>query len=142
MLVTLLGRVMLLRLLQAWNALLPMLVTLLGIVMLSRLLQPMNALLPMLVTLLGIMVFLHPAIRVFVAVSIIALQLSRLSYTLFFWSTIKVSRLLQYSNAPFPMLVTLFGIVMLARLLQYSNAPLPMLVTLLGISMLASLLQS
>ena len=34
---------------------------------------------PMLVTLLGIIVFLHPAINVFVAVFIIALQLSRLS---------------------------------------------------------------
>jgi hypothetical protein len=39
------------------------------------------------------------------------------------------------------MLVTPLPIVTLARLLQYSNAPLPMLVTLLGIVMLVRLLQ-
>ena len=53
-----------------------MLVTLLGMHMEVRL-QPPKALPPMLVTLLGITVFLQPVINVFVAVSIIALQLSR-----------------------------------------------------------------
>ena len=43
MLVTLLGIVMLVRLMQPLNALSPMLVTLFGIVTLVRLLQPSNA---------------------------------------------------------------------------------------------------
>ena len=42
----------------------------------------------MLVTELGIIVFLHPTIKEFVAVSIIALQLSRESYIVFSLSTI------------------------------------------------------
>ena len=50
-------------------------------------------------------------------------------------------RLLQPSNAPSPMLVTLLPIVMLVRLLQIANAPYPTLVTLLGIVMLVRLLQ-
>ena len=54
MLVTLFGIVMLVRLPQLENALLPMLVTLFGIVMLVRLPQSENALLPILVTLSGI----------------------------------------------------------------------------------------
>ena len=53
-----------------------MLVTLLGIVIEVRLLQPEKAHCPILVTLLGIAVFLHPRIKEFVAFSIIALQLS------------------------------------------------------------------
>jgi len=39
----------------------------------------------------------------------------------------------QPENAPYPMLVTLSGIVMLVRPLQSPNAHSPMLVTLLGI---------
>ena len=42
-------------------------------------------------------------------------------------------KLLQFSNVPKPILVTLFGIVMLVRLLQLLNASLPMLVTPIGI---------
>jgi hypothetical protein len=57
-----------------------MLITLLGSVIDVRSLQPEKAFLPMLVTLLGMVVFLHPAINVFEAVSIMALQLSRESY--------------------------------------------------------------
>ena len=53
MLVTLLGIVTLVRLVQNSNASLPMLVTLLGIVTLVRLVQTSNAWSPMLVTLLG-----------------------------------------------------------------------------------------
>ena len=56
-----------------------MLVTLFGIVIKVRKEQPEKAPLPMTVTLLGIIVFLQPAISVLVAVSIIALQFSRLS---------------------------------------------------------------
>ena len=54
MLVTLLGIVMLVKLLQSPNAPLPMLVTLLGIVMLVKLLQLLNTPSAMLVTLFGI----------------------------------------------------------------------------------------
>ena len=57
-----------------------MLVTLLGITTEVKLEQYRKALDPMLVTLLGIVVLLHPAINVFVWVSIIALQLSLESY--------------------------------------------------------------
>jgi hypothetical protein len=60
------------------NASCSILVTLLGMMM-EVIEHPQKALPPMLVTLLGIIVFWQPAIRVFVAVSIIALQLSRLS---------------------------------------------------------------
>ena len=77
MLVTLFGMVMEVRLVQPRKALLPMLVTLFGMVTEVRPLQPEKAEPPMLVTLPGMVVFLQPAIRVFVAVSIMALQLSR-----------------------------------------------------------------
>ena len=70
-----------------------MLVTLLGMVTEVRLVQSSKALLPMLVTLLGIMVFLQPTISVFDAVSIIALQLLRESYTVFPDSTTMEVRL-------------------------------------------------
>ena len=77
MLVTLEGITTEVKPLQPENALLLMLVTLEGIWMEVKPLQPWNAPPPMLVTLLGIMVFLHPAINAFEAVSIIALQLFR-----------------------------------------------------------------
>ena len=48
----------------------------------------------------------------------------------------------QLSNADSPMLVTLLGIVMSVKLLQPENAPFPMLVTLPGIVMSVKLLQS
>ena len=76
-LVTLFGIVMEVRAEQPENALDPMLVTLFGIVMEVRAEQPENAPSPMLATLLGITVFLHPASKVFVSVTIIALQLFR-----------------------------------------------------------------
>ena len=114
-----------------------MLVTLFGIVMLARPSQLLKAKPPMLVTLLGMVVFLQPAISVFVAVSIIALQPLRLSYTVLPLSTFMLARLRQSLNAWYPMLVTLFGMVMLARLVQLVNAWYPMLVTLFGIVMLA-----
>ena len=87
-----------------------MLVTLLGIDIEVRPEQPKKALFPILATLLGIIVFLHPAIKVFVAVSIIALQLSRESYIELLSSTIIEVRPLQELNALLPMLVTLLGI--------------------------------
>ena len=54
-----------------------MLVTELGMDMLVRLEHLLNASLPMLVTELGMTVFLQPDTNLFVAVSIIALQLFR-----------------------------------------------------------------
>ena len=64
---------------QPAKAPLPILVTPSGIVIESREEQPPKATLSILVTELGITVLLQPTIRVFVAISIIALQLSRLS---------------------------------------------------------------
>ncbi len=60
-----------------------MLVTPAGMFIDVRPLQPPKALLPMLVTLAGMMVFLHPKTRLLSLVLIMALQLLRLSYTLF-----------------------------------------------------------
>ena len=79
MLVTLLGIVTEEREEQPKKALPPMLVTLLGIVIEVRERHFWKAEFPMLVTLFGMTVFWQLIIRVFVAVSIIALQLSRLS---------------------------------------------------------------
>ena len=83
-----------------------------------KLVQPWKALSPMLVTLLGMTVPWQPAINVFVAVSIIALQLFRLSYFVLPFSTTMEVKLLQPAKAPFPMLVTLLGMVMDVKLLQ------------------------
>ena len=71
---------MLVKLEQPENVSPPILVTLLGISMLVKLVQPKNAESPILVTLLGIIVFWQPVIRVFDAVSIIALHPFRESY--------------------------------------------------------------
>ena len=60
-----------------------MLTTLLGIVMLVRPVQQSKALFSILVTPLGIIEFLQPKSNVFVAVKIIALQLSRESKYVF-----------------------------------------------------------
>ena len=66
--------------------------------------------------------FLQPSTKVFVAVSIIALQLSRLSYfALLASTTIEVSDL-QYWKAPYPILVMLLGIVIEAREVQSEKA--------------------
>jgi len=100
-----------------------------------RLLQPAKATIPMLVTLEGIIVFLHPATNVLVAVSMMALQLFRESYTLFAASTWMAVKLLQPQNAASPMLVTLEGMVMEVRPLQSWKALFPMLVTDFGMLM-------
>ena len=93
----------------------------------------------MLVTEFGITVLMHPAISVFVIVSIIALQLSRESYFVFPDSTSIVARLEQFSNTlPF-ILATEFGIETLVRSEQPENAELPMLVTELGMVTLVKL---
>ena len=72
----------------------------------------------MLVTLLGTTEFSQPIIRVLVAVSIIALQFSRLSYIGFPDSTVIASKPVHSQKASSPMLVTLLGIVTDAKLLQ------------------------
>jgi hypothetical protein len=95
MLVTLLGMVTDVRPLQPWKAEIPMVVTLLGMVIDVRPEQFMKADLPMLVTLLGIVVLLQPRIRVFVDVSIRALQLSLELYCGFSLSTVIEVRPLQ-----------------------------------------------
>ena len=95
-----------------------MLVTLLGMVTLVKPVQPEKALSPMLVTLLGIIVVLQPDIRVLVAVSIMALQLSRLSYLVLPDSTLMFVKLVQPEKALYPMLVTLLGMVMLVNPVQ------------------------
>ena len=86
----------------------------------------------MLVTELGMMVDWHPAIRVLEAVSIMALQFSRESYTVFPLSTTIEVRAEQRSNADPPMLVTELGMVMEVREEQPANASYSMLVTELG----------
>ena len=70
-----------------------------------------NASSPMLVTLFGMKEFLQPSFIVLVAVSMIALQLSRESYTEFPLSTMMVLKLEQPAKENDPMLVTLFGMV-------------------------------
>ena len=87
----------------------------------------------MVVTLLGIVLLPQPINRVLVAVSIIALQLSRLSYVVLPSSTTIEVREEQPEKVPYPMLVTLLEIVMEVREEQSRKAQSLMLVTLLGI---------
>lgn len=88
-----------------------MLITELGIVIDVKLEQRLNALSPMLVMELGITVFLQPAIRVFVAVSIMALQLFLLSYFALPSSTEIDVKPEQLPKASFAILVTELGMV-------------------------------
>ena len=76
----------------------------------------------MFVTEFGIIVFLHPKNKVFVFVSIIALQLSRESYFVFPDSTSIDVRPEQPEKAGLLMLVTELGMVTLVRPEQSSNA--------------------
>ena len=110
-------------------------------VTLVRPLQPANALPPIEVTELGIIVFLHPLINVFVAVSIMALQFSRELYTELPLSTFMLVKPLQLENAPVPIEVTELGMVTLVRPLQLRNAPSPIEVTELGMVTLVKPLQ-
>jgi len=71
---------------------------------------------------LRITVFLHPNINVFVAVSIIALQLSLLSYLGFKESTTILVKLEQLLKAESPIVVTLSGIVILVKFIQLLKA--------------------
>ena len=87
----------------------------------------------MLVTEFGMIVLWHPTTSVLVAVSIMALQLLRLSYARLLESTAMDVRPLQPKKAWSPMLVTELGMVTEVRPLQQVKAKLPMLVTELGI---------
>ena len=90
---------------------------------------------PILVTLSGIMVFWQPRISVLVAVWIIALHCSRLSYTVLPSATTIEVREEQCQKALFTILVTPSGITMEVREEQPSKACFPILVTLSGITM-------
>ena len=74
-------------------------------------LQPEKAYSPIEVTELGMIVLLHPAISVFVEVSIIALQLSRESYFVFPLSTTIEVKPEQPEMAARPIEVTELGMV-------------------------------
>ena len=100
--------------------------------------QYQNADSPMVVIVLGIIVFLHPATRVLVAVSTIALQLSRLSYIGLPFSTMIVPNDGHPDSTPASMFVTPLGIVIEARELQCQKTRSPIVVTLSGIAIEAN----
>ena len=118
---------------QLVNADSPIVVTEFGIVILVSA-QPRNANSPMLVTLLGITEFLHPETKVLVSVSMMALQLSRLSYTGLPCSMFMLVRFGHASKAVFLMYVTEEGMVMLV-MPELLKAKFSMLSTAFGIAM-------
>ena len=87
-----------------------MLVTLLGIVTEVKPEQPEKAYSPIFVTVFGMLVFLIPQINVFVDVSIIALQLFRLSNMGLLSATVIDMRSGQLEKLPPPMYLTSCGI--------------------------------
>ena len=96
---------------QRENTLRPRVVTLFGIVIEVREEQLRKAPLARVVIVLGMIVFLHPLISVLVAVSISALQFSRLSYLALPFSTTIDTRLVTSSGKKeSPILTTLLGI--------------------------------
>lgn len=105
-LITELGIVMEVKLLQSEKQWSPTLVTELGMAMEVKLLQPEKQEAPRLVTEFGINVFLHPANNLLVEVSMIALQFSLESYTGLAVSTVICSRLLQPAKQLSPKRVT------------------------------------
>ena len=91
--------------------------------------RPKNAQCPIFFTELGMVVFLQPAIKVFVAVSMMALQLLRESYVVLPASTLTDVSPVQFENAQSPIFFTEFGMLTDVSPLQYMNAQFPMLVT-------------
>ena len=81
-------------------------------------LHPENAELPIEVTELGMYVFMQPVINVLLAVSMMALQLSRESYFALPLTTVILVSPLQYENAKLPIEVTELGMVTLVSPLQ------------------------
>jgi drug/metabolite transporter (DMT)-like permease len=122
MFVTLLGMVTLVRLVHPRKALLSMLVTLFGMVMLVRLRQPSKAPIPpMLVTLFGMV----KEAAVFPAGYVIKIDLSLLynmpsteQYAVLLPPTFMAVRPPHPRKTAFPMLVTLFGMVILVSFVQ------------------------
>ena len=98
-------------------------------------LQPEKAELPIEVTELGMVVFLQPASKVFVAVSIIALQLSLESYLELPLSTTIDFKPLQKEKTLSPIEVTELGMLMLVKSLP-QKADSPIEETELGMLML------
>ena len=94
-----LGMVILAKSLQSKNANSPIAVTVLGMLILVRLVRKLNAHSPMLMMELGIVVFMQPINNVLVAVSIIALQLSRESNTALPLATVMLVSPVQPLNA-------------------------------------------
>ena len=86
----------------------------------------------MLVMLAGTTLLLHPRTSLLVAVSMMALQLSRLSNTLLPFSTDILSMFEHPPNALLPMLVKFLETVMLVMPTQPLNALLPMVVRFSG----------
>ena len=93
----------------------PIAVTELGMETLVKPLQPQKPHLPIEVMQLGMVVFLQPASKVFVAVSIIALQLSLESYLELPLSTTIDSKLVQPLNIKLPIEVTELGMETLVK---------------------------
>ena len=104
---------------QRENTQFPIHVTELGMVMLVRAVHPLNAQSPIHVTESGITVLAHPCIRRFVLVSMMALQLFRESYTLFFSSTTMLASTLHATNTFFPIHFTDSGMLMLVSAPHY-----------------------
>ena len=95
--------------------------------------QPSNAKLPIDVTLLGMIELLHPAIKVFDEVSMIALQLSRESKYGLLFSTFIIAKLQQPSKSPLPSIEdTLLGIITEVKSVHLRNAYSLIEATLLG----------
>ena len=127
--VTELGMETLVKPLQPWKAQSPIELTELGMETLVKPLQPEKVQSPMEVTELGMVVFLQPASKVFVVVSIIALQLSLESYLELPLSTTIDSKPLQNAKAAVPIEVTELGMVTLVKPLQPEKALSPMELT-------------
>ena len=123
------------------NACDPITVTKSGILTLLSEVQPRKALSLIFVTDSGIIVDPQPVIRVFVLVSIKALQPSRESYTGLPSATTILSSEVQPRKAPHPISVTDLGITTLSSEVQPLKAPHPISVTDLGITTFSSEVQ-
>ena len=119
---------------QYQKAELPIEVTLSGITIELKELQPLKASSPIEVTLSGIIVVAQPVIKVLVEVSIIALQSSLESYTVFPSFTIIVLKELQPLKVMLPIEIKPFPIVTDFKELQPLKAEPPIEVTLSGIT--------
>ncbi len=118
---------------QLLKALFPIVVTESGIVIELRE-RPKKEESPIILTDSGIIVYSHPAIRVLVAVWIMALQLLRLSYIVLPLDTVIFINEVQRAKIPIPILLTESGIVIEVSPVHPKKAFLPIVVTELGIA--------